>query len=78
MIMNTTRTEAKVLADAHQLIAENPGITAGQLQERGVGAAFWAIEQLMARGMVVRLANVAGRDCVESRYATVRAAKAAK
>lgn len=72
----TTRTEAKVLADAHALISANPGITAGQLQERGVGAAFWAIEQLMARGMVVRLANVVGVHSVESRYATVRAAKA--
>lgn len=74
--MNTTRTEAKVLADAHALISARPGITAGQLQEAGVGAAFWAVEQLLARGMIVRLANVAGRDCVESRYATVRAAKA--
>ena len=75
-----TTTERNTLAAAHELIAARPGITRGQLTEDGriLGRAFWAVDQLLARGMIVALVNAPGVHGVETRYATVRAARAAK
>lgn len=72
----TTRTEAQVLAAAHELIAANPGIDRTRLSqdERIGGRAWWAVEGLLSRGMIVQLVGNPG--CVDVRFATVRAARA--
>ena len=78
----TTRTAAErnTLANAYQLIADRgaQGTTRAQLMEAGVGAAYWACEQLVRDGLIVVLANEQGRHCVENRYATRRAARGLK
>jgi hypothetical protein len=74
--MNAARDNAR-LADVYSQISTYPGTTVGMIEDRlGASCAgHWAVEQLLSRGMIVRLANVPGVNSVESRYATVRAAK---
>ena len=80
MCMNakTTRTENETLANAYSLISAQPGIDRARLaQSANVGGrAWWAVEQLLARGMIVALQGDGGRGTCEVRYATVRAARA--
>lgn len=64
-----TATNNARLADAYAHIAAHPGATVGDLGPYG----NWAVEVLLVKGMIVRLVNVPGVHCVESRYATVRA-----
>lgn len=82
MTTTTTRTAAErdALATAHQIIADRgaQGTTRAQLMEAGVGAAYWACDELVKQGLIVVLANEQGRHCVENRYATRRAAKGLK
>jgi hypothetical protein len=77
-VTTLTQTERNTLAAAHELIAATPGIDRTRLSQdsRIGGRAWWAVEQLLARGMIVALVGNPG--CVDVRYATVRAAKEVK
>ncbi len=75
--MSQARSAQNVRANAHQLIADaGPrGLTSRQLRDGGVLQSDWAISELLRLGMIVRLMNVLGLDCVDGRYATVRNAR---
>lgn len=72
-----TQTERNTLAAAHELIAATPGIDRTRLSQdpRILGRAWWAVEQLLSRGMIVAMQGDSN-GCVDVRYCTVRAAKA--
>ena len=69
-----TQAERNTLANAHAAIsnAGAAGLTSREIRDAGVLASDWAIEQLLARKMIVRLPKVIGRDCVDARFATIR------
>jgi hypothetical protein len=72
-----TRKECNDLANAHAAIsaAGAAGLTSRQIRDAGVLPSDWAVEQLLARKMIVRLPSIPGVHCVDGRFATVRNAK---
>lgn len=75
--MSQAHRDANTLANAYAAIsnAGAAGLTSRQIRDSGTLASDFAIEQLLARRMIVKLSSVVGRDCVDARYSTVRNAQ---